>query len=219
MLFNVKNNWNNILNEILESKQYKELEDFIEDEYDKYTVFPCKENIFKALNITDFYDVKAVILGQDPYFNAGEADGLAFSCSKKEKFPPSLKNIFKELQDDIGKTTITGDLQSWAEEGVLLLNTVLTVREGKPNSHQGLGWEIFTDEIIKKLNEKRDKLVFILWGNNAISKEKLINNQKHLVLKSPHPSPLSSYRGFFGSKPFSKTNNYLTEKGIGKIKW
>ena len=160
MLFNVKNNWNNILNEILESKQYKELEDFIEGEYDKYTVFPCKENIFKALNITDFYDVKAVILGQDPYFNVGEADGLAFSCSKKEKFPPSLKNIFKELQDDLGYLPPNGgSLHSWAKEGVLLLNSVLTVEKDKAFSHKNKGWETFTDSIIKMINEKEKPVV------------------------------------------------------------
>ena len=219
MIYDVNNNWNTVLNEILKSKEFFNLNYMIEKEYQNYIIYPPKKNVFRALKTTDFYDVKVVILGQDPYFNEGEADGLAFSCSKKEKLPPSLKNIFKELYDDLLVIHEDGDLSKWAQEGVLLLNTVLTVRSGEANSHQGYGWEKFTDEIIKKLSDKRENLVFILWGNNAISKQRLIDCEKHLIIKSPHPSPLSSYRGFFGSRPFSKTNDYLTKNGYKKINW
>ena len=218
MLFDVKNNWKSVLSDHLKSDQYKLLEQFVENEYQNKTIFPLKENIFKSLKLTDYDDVKVVILGQDPYFNDFEADGLAFSCSQKKQLPPSLKNIFKELEDDLGIKKVDGDLSNWAKEGVLLLNTVMTVEKGKPNSHQNKGWELFTTEIIKKLVIKEDPVVFILWGNNAIAKEKLISD-KHLVLKSPHPSPLSSYRGFFGSKPFSKVNCFLKSINKNEIDW
>lgn len=219
MLFNVQNDWKIVLNEYVKTSEFKVLCDTVESLYEDYTVYPSKDNIFRALNLTPYKSIKAVILGQDPYFNENEADGLAFSCSKKDKLPPSLKNIFKELESDLGVVRNNGDLVSWAEEGVLLLNTVLTVEAGKAGSHRNIGWENFTDEIIRKINEKEEPVVFILWGNDAIKKEKMITNNKHFIIKSPHPSPLSSYRGFFDSKPFSKINEFLKENKIEIIKW
>ena len=173
-----------------------------------------------ALDITDYNDVKVVILGQDPYHGIGEANGLAFSVNDGVKIPPSLKNIYKELHDDLGvEIPNTGNLESWAKEGVLLLNSVLTVEKDKPASHKNIGWETFTDSIIKKLNERDKPIVFILWGNFAKSKKELITNPKHLVLTSSHPSPFSVNYGFFGSKPFSKTNEFLRRNGIKEIDW
>ncbi len=218
-MFNVNNDWKDILAVYLESNDYINLSHKVNELYDNAIVYPLKENVFRALEKTPYSNVKAVILGQDPYFNENEADGLAFSCSKKDKLPPSLKNIFKELESDLGVKIISGDLENWAQEGVLLLNTVLTVEAGKPNSHRNIGWEKFTDEIIKKVNQKEEPVVFILWGSDAIKKEKMITNCKHLIIKSPHPSPLSSYRGFFGSKPFSKTNEFLKANKLPIIKW
>lgn len=219
MIFNVSNDWKDVLNNYISTSEFKVLCDTVESLYSDYTIYPLKNNIFRALENTPYNNVKVVILGQDPYFNENEADGLAFSCSKKDKLPPSLKNIFKELESDLGVIKKSGDLLSWAEEGVLLLNTVLTVEAGKAGSHRNMGWENFTDEIIRKVNEKEEPVVFILWGNDAIKKEKMIYNNKHLVIKSPHPSPLSSYRGFFGSKPFSRTNQFLKENNLEIIKW
>ena len=219
MLFNVNNDWKDILNDYINKSEFKVLCDTIESLYDDYVIYPPKNNVFRALNTTPYNKVKVVILGQDPYFNENEADGLAFSCSKKDKLPPSLKNIFKELENDLGIVKKDGDLLPWANEGVLLLNTVLTVEAGKAGSHRNIGWEKFTNEIIKKVNEKEQPIVFILWGSDAIKKEKMITNSKHLVIKSPHPSPLSSYRGFFGSKPFSKVNNFFEGNKLPSIKW
>jgi len=219
MLFDVKNEWKNVLEDFINSDLFKELSSFLEKEYLAKIIFPKKENIFRALKLTDYDEVKVVILGQDPYFNINEADGLAFSCSQTNKMPPSLKNIFKELYDDLGIVKMGGDLSSWAKEGVLLLNTVLTVESGKPNSHSNKGWEKFTDEIIKKINDKETPVVFILWGSNAINKERLITKKNHLVIKSVHPSPLSAYRGFFGSKPFTKANLFLKTNKITPINW
>ena len=219
MLFNVLNDWKDILSNYTNTSEFKVLCDTVESLYEDYIIYPAKDNVFRALIETSYKEVKAVILGQDPYFNANEADGLAFSCSKNDKLPPSLKNIFKELESDLGIIKKSGDLLSWAEEGVLLLNTVLTVEAGKAGSHRNMGWENFTDEIIRKVNEKEEPVVFILWGSDAIKKEKMIYNSKHLIIKSPHPSPLSSYRGFFGSKPFSKTNDFLKENNLKIIKW
>lgn len=198
---------------------YQELHDFVEREYSCKTIFPPKENIFRALSLCDYDDIKVVILGQDPYHELHQANGLAFSVTKDVKIPPSLVNIYKELHDDLGVDIPNhGDLTSWAKQGVLLLNNVLTVEEGKANSHAKKGWEIFTLNIVKALNDREKPLVFILWGKNAIEKKKYISD-KHLVLTSPHPSPLSSYRGFFGSKPFSKTNDFLIENGVKPIEW
>ena len=182
-------------------------------------VFPPKSEILRALSLTSYKDTKVVILGQDPYHGIGEANGLSFSVNDGVKLPPSLKNIFKELYDDLGISISSGDLSSWAKEGVLLLNTVLTVKKDTPASHKDKGWEIFTDSIIRKLNEKEEPIVFILWGNFAKSKSVFITNPKHLVISSSHPSPFSCRYGFFGSKPFSRTNNFLISNGIKPINW
>ena len=206
--------------EIESSKDYyKKLKEFVVSEYENYTCFPPYKNIFHALTITPLNEVKVVILGQDPYHEVNQAHGLAFSvlCSK---LPPSLVNIYKEMASDLNVTVNQdGNLDYLARQGVLLLNTSLTVRQHQANSHSGKGWEIFTDNCIKLLNEQDRPIVFILWGRNAISKTKLLNNPKHLVLTSVHPSPLSAYGGFFGSKPFSKTNNFLLSHNVEPIKW
>jgi len=181
-------------------------------------VFPKKSQILRALELTPYQNVKVVILGQDPYHGINEANGLAFSFNDGIKLPPSLKNIYKELNSDLNiEVPTSGNLECWAKEGVLLLNSVLTVFKDKPASHSKLGWDIFTDEIIKKINEKDSPVVFILWGNFARSKKKYITNKKHLIIESPHPSPFSANCGFFGSKPFSKTNNFLKEHNIKEI--
>ncbi len=212
------NNWNDILNYEFKQEYFKKINSFLELENNNYTIYPPKDNIYRCFNLTDFNNVKCVILGQDPYFNEGEANGLAFSVDCL-KLPPSLKNIYKELFDDLGIIKKDGDLSGWAKEGVLLLNTTLTVRKKEPNSHSKCGWNIFTDNIIKYLNNSSNPICFILWGSNAIAKKKLITNPNHFILTSPHPSPLSSYRGFFGSKPFSKCNKFLTSVGIENIDW
>ena len=213
--------WSEII-KIEKNKEYfKELEKEINVRYETTTVYPLKEDIYKAFEYTLFEDVKVVILGQDPYHGANQAQGLSFSTPKNIKNPPSMKNILKEIHDDMNKESscIDGDLRPWAKEGVLLLNTILTVEEAKPKSHHKLGWEIFTDNIIKQINENLQNVVFILWGANAIKKEKLINENVHHILKGVHPSPLSSYRGFFGSKVFSKTNEILEKNGKKVISW
>lgn len=198
----------------------EELKVFLVEEKKRHTVFPQGSYIFNAFNSTPFENVKAVILGQDPYHGSGQAHGLSFSVQKGVPLPPSLQNIFKELVDDIGCSyPKSGDLSHWADEGVLLLNTLLTVRSGEPFSHKERGWERFTDQVIRALSEQREHIVFILWGAPAGKKSALIDERKHLVLNAPHPSPLSSYRGFFGSKPFSRTNDYLRRCGIAPIDW
>lgn len=212
----IKTDWKELLKEEFEKKYFIELELFLEDEYKKYKVYPPRENIFNALNLTPFKNVKVVIFGQDPYHGVNQANGLCFSVPKNQKLPPSLKNIYKELEDDLNIKKENGDLSSWAKEGVLLLNTVLTVRESSANSHKNKGWEKLIISIIDKLNNK-ENIVYILWGKNAISLEKYITNGH--IIKSVHPSPLSSYRGFFGSKPFSKTNDFLKKCGISEIDW
>tara|TARA_B100000579_G_scaffold189336_1_gene154569 strand:+ start:65564 stop:66244 length:681 start_codon:yes stop_codon:yes gene_type:complete len=205
------------------SKPYMiEIRKFLTHEYNKNKIiYPNKSLIFNAFNLCDFEKVKVVILGQDPYHGPDQAHGLSFSVKKETALPPSLVNIFQELEQDYGKTfdKSNGDLKKWADQGVFLLNTTLTVEKNKPLSHSKIGWEIFTDEVIKTLNRSKNNLVFILWGKFAQSKTKFIDTSKHYVISSPHPSPLSSYRGFFGSKPFSKANNYLASKNIEKIKW
>ena len=214
------NYWDTILDSEYHKEYFANIVKFVNKVYKEKTIFPPKTRILSALDITDYNDVKVVILGQDPYHGIGEANGLAFSVNDGVKIPPSLKNIYKELHDDLGiEIPNTGNLESWAKEGVLLLNSVLTVEKDKPASHKNIGWEIFTDSIIKKLNERDKPIVFILWGNFAKSKKELITNPKHLVLTSSHPSPFSVNYGFFGSKPFSKTNEFLRKNGIKEIDW
>ena len=214
------NKWDEILNEEYHKDYFKNIVAFVNKVYKEKVIFPPKNRILSALDITDYDKVKVVILGQDPYHGIGEANGLAFSVNDGVKIPPSLKNIYKELYDDL-KVPIpnTGNLESWANEGVLLLNSVLTVEKDKPASHKNIGWENFTDSIIKKLNEKEEPVVFILWGNFAKSKKSLITNPKHLIIESSHPSPFSVNYGFFGSRPFSRTNKFLKENGIKEIDW
>ncbi len=206
------NDWDEVLKGEFDKPYYKKLHQFLKEEYSSRTIYPDMYDIFNALRYTPYNKVKVLILGQDPYHEPGQAHGLAFSVQKGVKVPPSLVNIYKELHDDIGfKIPSHGYLKEWADQGVLLLNAVLTVRRGQANSHKGKGWEIFTDEVIKKLNEREEPVVFILWGANARSKKKYITNPNHHILESPHPSPLSAYRGFFGCKFFSKTNSLLKE--------
>ena len=219
---NIGNSWDLILKDEFNKEYYKNLKNFVEEEYSKHTCFPQKDEIFNALKLTPPEKVKVVILGQDPYINEGQAHGLAFSVKEEwAKFPPSLKNVYKEIGADFGIQPIGCDrnLTKWAEQGVLLLNTSLTVRAGESNSHSGKGWEIFTDEIIRYLGTTKEHIVFLLWGNNAISKKYLIDCDKNLVLTAAHPSPLSASRGFFGCKHFSKTNEYLKNNGLEEIKW
>lgn len=216
----IGNDWDEILKIIENSDGFKRFLNLINDKYQNSVVYPPKNYVFNALKLTSYKDTKVVIVGQDPYHGEGEAHGLSFSVQKGIKIPPSLQNIYKELQSDLGvNPCIYGDLTKWAKEGVLLLNAVLTVEKDKPASHRNLGWELLTDYIIKALNEKNEPVVFILWGNFAKEKKKYITNPKHLVLTSTHPSPFSAYNGFFGSKPFSKTNDYLVKNGINPIDW
>lgn len=214
------NNWDIVLNDVYHEPYFINIVKFVNQIYKEKIVFPPKTKILKALTTTDYNDVKVVILGQDPYHGVGEANGLAFSVSDGIKLPPSLRNIYKELHDDLGiPISNKGNLECWAKEGVLLLNAVLTVEKDKPASHKNVGWETFTDTIIQKLNEKETPIVFILWGAFARSKKKYITNPKHLVIESPHPSPFSANYGFFGSKPFSRTNNFLIQNHIPPIDW
>ncbi len=216
----IGNDWDTKLKVVWESENFKKFMTIIKNKYKESTCFPESSNIFNALKLTPYKDVKVVILGQDPYHGVGEAHGLSFSVQKGVKKPPSLRNIFKELKDDLNiEEPNDGDLTKWAKEGVLLLNSVLTVEKDKPASHSNLGWELFTDHIIKLLNQKEEPVVFILWGNFARSKKKYITNPKHYVIESPHPSPFSAYHGFFGSKPFSKTNDFLKKNNIKTINW
>ena len=212
--------WNEILAEEMEKDYYQELQAFVQKRRAEVRVFPEEKNVFTALELTPFESVKVVILGQDPYHGSGQAHGLSFSVQKGIPLPPSLKNIYKELQEDIGEDLPTeGDLSHWAKQGVLLLNTVLTVEEGNANSHKGKGWERLTNRLIESLNELKHPVIFILWGKLAQDKEKLIINPNHVILKAPHPSPLSAYRGFFGSKPFSRVNDILIQQGQTPIRW
>ena len=218
-MITINNDWDSILKGEFNKDYFKELMNKVDSLYKKQTILPEYKNIFNAFKLTSFKDTKVIILGQDPYHEIGQANGLAFSVNEGIKLPPSLINIYKEMKDDLEIDNNTGDLTSLAKQGVLLLNTTLTVNKGEANSHSKFGWNIFTDNIIKLLSDKKENLVFILWGNNAISKEKLIDTKKHLVIKSPHPSPLSAYNGFFGSKPFSKTNAYLKKYNKDTINW
>ncbi|WP_407639287.1 uracil-DNA glycosylase [Atopostipes suicloacalis] len=216
----IHNHWEPIIKKAAQTPTYQNLRKFLKKEYSNYTIFPEKDNIWTAFQWTDYEDVKVVILGQDPYHGEGQAHGLSFSVQPQVKIPPSLKNIYKELEDDLGIPPVShGYLKSWAEQGVFLLNAVLTVREGQANSHRGKGWEELTDFAIASLNERKEPIVFILWGASARKKQALIDTTKHYILTSPHPSPLSAYRGFFGSKPFSKANELLIASGQEPIDW
>lgn len=213
--------WEDIIDLEKQKDYYKKLKEEIDKRYETTTVFPEKQNIFKAFYLTKLDNLKVVILGQDPYHGFGQAQGLAFSTPANIKNPPSMQNILKEIQSDLGKKSICedGDLTPWAKQGVLLLNTILTVEEAKPKSHHNLGWEVFTDNIIKYISDNCEDTIFILWGSPAISKTKLIDRKKHHILTAPHPSPLSSYRGFFGCKHFSQTNNILKSLNKETIIW
>ncbi|WP_226669127.1 uracil-DNA glycosylase [Metabacillus litoralis] len=220
MFHQIEKEWRVLLENQGNKEYFVNLMKFLEEEYQQHTIFPRQEDIFRALNMTSYHSTKAVILGQDPYHGEGQAQGLSFSVSPSVKVPPSLRNIFIELKDDLGcSTPHSGSLKKWSEEGVLLLNTVLTVRKGEPNSHKGKGWEQFSDEVIRLLNERVEPLVFILWGKHAQQKKHLITSPQHLIIESPHPSPFAARKGFFGSKPFSKTNDFLRENHTGEIDW
>lgn len=219
-MVNLGNDWDSILADEWQKPYYLELRKFLKQEYSTQTVYPNMEDIFNALKLTSFKDTKVVIIGQDPYHGFGQAHGLCFSVKKGVVPPPSLKNIYKELKSDIGfEIPSHGELTSWAKQGVLLLNNVLTVREGLPNSHKGKGWEIFTDRVIGELNKKETPVVFLLWGANAQKKAEIITNPKHFKLMTVHPSPLSASRGFFGCRHFSKTNEILMKNSINPINW
>ena len=216
----IGNDWDTKLKVVWDSPGYKKFISIIKKEYETKTIYPPKNYIFNALKLTSFKDTKVVIVGQDPYHGEGEAHGLSFSVQEGIKLPPSLQNIYKELYDDLKiKPSTKGDLTKWAKEGVLLLNAVLTVEKDKPASHRNLGWELLTDYIIKVLNTKEEPVVFILWGNFAKEKAKLITNPKHFIIESAHPSPFSARYGFFGSKPFSKTNEFLKTNNLKEIDW
>ena len=219
-MVNLGNQWNILLKGEFEKPYYRQLREFLKAEYNTYTIYPGMYDIFNALKLTSYEDVKAVILGQDPYHEPGQAHGLAFSVKEGTALPPSLKNIYKELNTDLGiPISEKGDLTKWAEQGVLLLNTALTVRRGQANSHRGKGWEIFTDRIIEVMNMREKPVVFILWGANARAKTALITNPAHKVLTCAHPSPLSAHNGFFGCRHFSKCNEFLMQNGIDAIDW
>ena len=213
------NDWDNVLKEEISKDYFNNILSTVNKLYEEKTIYPPKKDVFNAFRLS-YKDIKVVILGQDPYHGEGEAHGFAFSCLKTP-IPPSLKNIYKELYDDLGieKDMLDGNLLPWVKQGVMLLNTGLTVEKDKPNSHKDLGWQVFTDEVIKKLNEREKPVVFILWGNNARAKKGFITNPQHLVIESAHPSPFSARNGFFGSKPFSRTNNFLIKNNITPIKW
>ena len=219
-MFNLNNDWNEVLSDVMTSDKFLKLEEFLNEEYTNNVIYPLKENVFTALNLTSYKDVKVVIIGQDPYHEPNQAHGLAFSVLEGIKLPPSLKNIYKEIESDLSIVMSgSGNLTPWAKQGVLLLNNVLTVKAHEANSHKGKGWEFFTDKIVEKLNEREDQIIFVFWGNNAKSKQKLITNPNHVVLMGPHPSPLSAYHGFFGCKHFSKINEILKSNNKKEIDW
>lgn len=219
-MFELINDWNNLLKEEFNKEYYLSLMSKLEEEYKKFEIYPSKEDVFNALNLSSYESTKVVIIGQDPYHEPNQAHGLAFSVLRGTKLPPSLINIYKELNFEYGfKISDSGDLTSWAKQGVLLLNNVLTVRRGEADSHKKIGWDIFTDQIIRILNDKDRPVVFIFWGNNAKKKMELVTNPKHLVLYSAHPSPLSCRHGFFGNNHFIKTNEFLKSNGESEICW
>ena len=216
----IETSWYELLKDEFEKDYFLKLRKFIKNEYKTKQIFPHPKNIFKAFELTPANDVKVVILGQDPYHGANQAHGLAFSVQEDIKIPPSLNNIYKELYDDLNiPIKRSGNLESWAKQGVLLLNSVLTVESGKANSHKNIGWEKFTESVISLISKKKEILVFLLWGNYAHKKEDFIESNNHLILKSVHPSPLSAYNGFFGSRHFSKANNFLKKNNIKEIVW
>jgi len=214
----LQSDWAELLKNEFHEAYFLTLTDFLEDAYKNNIIYPEKSHIFNAFNLTPFEEVKVVIMGQDPYHGVNQAHGLSFSVPVGEKLPPSLKNIYKELYDDLKITRMHGNLEDWAKQGVLMINDVLTVEKGKARSHRKKGWEIFTKHVIELLNTADHPIIYVLWGNDAIKKETLIDD-KHIIIKGPHPSPLSSYRGFFGSKPFSTINKLLIESGTEPIKW
>lgn len=219
-MVNIGNEWDELLKGEFEKDYYLKLREFLKKEYFTYQVYPNMYDIFNALKFTSYSDVKAVIIGQDPYHGPGQAHGLCFSVQKGVAIPPSLQNMYKELYSDLGiPPSNHGYLKKWADNGVLMMNAVLTVRGGQANSHRNMGWEIFTDRVIELLNTREQPIVFILWGNNAKQKMKLITNPNHLILQAAHPSPLSAFNGFFGCKHFSKTNDFLASHGIAPIDW
>lgn len=211
--------WEDVFQSIKEENDFSELESTLEEKYESGEVFPPREQIYTAFELTPFENVRVVILGQDPYHGKGQSHGLAFSVNDGVKIPPSLRNMYKELESDLGIRRTTGSLKDWAKEGVLLLNTVLTVDANQANSHRGLGWEPFTDGIISHVSDNLEHVVFILWGKPAQKKEKLIDASKHCIIKSTHPSPLSAHRGFFGTRPFSRANDYLEAHGRKPVDW
>ncbi|AXI01060.1 uracil-DNA glycosylase [Sporosarcina sp. PTS2304] len=214
------NDWDTVLAKEFSKPYYQTLRKFLQSEYATHEIYPQMTNMWTAFELTPYHEVKVVILGQDPYHGPNQAHGLSFSVQSNVKTPPSLRNIFKEMADDLHvPIPESGTLTGWAKQGVLLLNTVLTVREGAAASHRGKGWELFTDEVIRKLSVRREPIVFILWGRHAQEKAALINRRRHAIIESPHPSPFSASRGFFGSRPFSKTNAYLREWGKQPIDW
>ncbi|MEK7068214.1 MAG: uracil-DNA glycosylase [Patescibacteria group bacterium] len=216
----IEQSWKDVLQDEFDKEYFVRLAEFVKKEYQAGAVYPAPKNIFRCFSLTPFDKVRVVILGQDPYHGVGQANGLCFAVGDGISLPPSLQNIYKELEADLGKAPRrTGDLERWAKQGVLLLNATLTVRANTAGSHQNKGWEQFTDSVIKALSEKREGLVFILWGNYAKQKGEHIDRTKHFLVESPHPSPFSAYNGFFGSKPFSKTNEYLLRRGIEPIDW
>lgn len=216
----ISNDWLGAIGGEFKKEYYKKLYQFVKEEYSTHVIYPPSEDIFNAMHLTPLKEVKVVIIGQDPYHNVNQAHGLCFSVRPEVDIPPSLVNIYKELQDDLGcYVPNNGYLVKWAKQGVLMLNTVLTVRAHQAASHQGKGWEQFTDAIIEAVNKEERPIVFILWGKPAQMKKKMLDNPKHLILEAPHPSPLSAYRGFFGSRPFSKTNTFLQEHGVEPIDW
>ena len=218
-MVNIGNSWDNVLKDDFGGENYQNLRRFLAEEYRTHTIYPDMHHIFSALKETAFEDVKVVIIGQDPYHNPGQAHGMCFSVMPGTDTPPSLVNVFKEIKSDLGIANTNPYLIDWAKQGVLLLNAVLTVRAGQAGSHRGKGWEILTDSIIKKLNERNEPIVFMLWGAYARSKKGYVTNPNHLVLECAHPSPLSAYNGFFGCKHFSKCNAFLTQNGLKPIDW
>ncbi|MDE5576997.1 MAG: uracil-DNA glycosylase [Oscillospiraceae bacterium] len=219
-MVNIGNEWDELLKDEFTKEYYLKLREFLKAEYSTRRIYPNMYDIFNSLKFTSYSDVKAVIIGQDPYHGAGQAHGLCFSVQKGTAIPPSLQNIYKEIYSDLGIPPANhGYLKKWADSGVLLMNTVLTVREGQANSHRGMGWEIFTDRVIELLNQRDKPIVFLLWGGNAKQKMRLITNPNHLILQSAHPSPLSAYNGFFGCRHFSKANEFLTANGMTPIDW
>lgn len=219
-MVNIGNDWDEVLSDLFQSENYKKIREFLKAEYSTHTIYPSMYDIFNAFKITPYKSIKAVILGQDPYHEPNQAHGLCFSVKDGCVPPPSLINIFKEMKSDLGlEPPKNGNLTKWAERGVLLLNTTLTVRRGAANSHSKCGWTAFTDEVIKKISAREKPVVFILWGGNARAKKPLIDTERHFIVESAHPSPLSCYNGFFGSKPFSKTNRFLESVGEEPIDW